>query len=566
MQISNQTCPIQYPPSTFRNFVRNDHGNVAMIFGLASIILAAIVGSAVDYGRWVSAQRQTQYAIDTSVLAASRHAQLTGKSDESIAVAKSYYQKMKPSTVSDTVDFIPGSAANEFKVSGGSEVKTPFLSLIGMSSLPIKPKAAAEVTLGGSGSSDVEISLMLDLTGSMCEPGQSSCITSTKVDALKLAAKDLINIVVQDDQSKIKSRVAIVPFNTRIRVGADGSDAGAEMMKKLTDLDRDFTGYKVEAECITRQWNPGTASVPGNNEVGSGGGWWDCTAYGPPSYPDVNLKINPCVTDRFVQSQWNYWVDSGTADAQWDLSDDQPGSNYWLNSGDGTRMPKSETSSDITPPKGTGKTSGGRPDRNPDDAWRNWNYSSDGSCWGVPNGNIVMPLSADKAALKSRIDGLAAWGATAGPMATQWAWYMLSPKWKNIWTGDSEPAPYSDLQPGPSGQPKVKKIAVLMTDGVYNTFRGWDQQPGGRMSNYAQKVCREMKAKGIVVYTVGFGLSELPAADQALATTTLQECSTSHQIENGRWVYNFYNAETTDALQGAFRDIGQQLVKLRLTE
>ena len=56
-----------------------------------------------------------------------------------------------------------------------------------------------------SGGTNVETSLMLDVTGSMCQP-------CTKIDAVKSAAKDLIDIVVWADQSKYYSRVALAPF------------------------------------------------------------------------------------------------------------------------------------------------------------------------------------------------------------------------------------------------------------------------------------------------------------------------------------------------------------------
>src|SRR5204863_6174867 len=63
-----------------------------------------------------------------------------------------------------------------------------------------------------SGGSNVEISLMLDVTGSMCSP-------CSKIDAVKSAAKDLIDIVVWDDQSTYYSRVALAPFAEAVNVG-----------------------------------------------------------------------------------------------------------------------------------------------------------------------------------------------------------------------------------------------------------------------------------------------------------------------------------------------------------
>ena len=54
-------------------------------------------------------------------------------------------------------------------------------------------------------------------------------------------------------------------------------------------------------------------------------------------------------------------------------------------------------------------------------------------------------------------------GTTAGQLGTAFAWYMLSPNWADIWPADSKPAAY--------GTAKLRKIAVLMTDGAYNTLQ-----------------------------------------------------------------------------------------------
>ena len=43
-----------------------------------------------------------------------------------------------------------------------------------------------------------------------------------------------------------------------------------------------------------------------------------------------------------------------------------------------------------------------------------------------------MPLTDDAKALKSRIDTFVASGTTGGHIGTQWAWYMLSPKWNAL--------------------------------------------------------------------------------------------------------------------------------------
>ena len=565
----------------FQRFGCDERGNISVVFGFTLLLLVGCIGAAVDYGRWVAVRQQTQAAVDSAVLAASRVAQVTGDQTQAVAAANDYYSKMKSTKLINVgVTFVPGASINDWKVAGAAAVSTPFLSVIGVSELPVKPKSSASVALGGAGDSSLEIAMMLDLTGSMCADGSGPCATGPKIDALKKAAKDMIELVVSVDQTKATSRVALVPFAQQIRVGADGSNEGAQMMKTLTNLDRYYSGNAFDC---AGGWvvTPVTPPVAGTSEGGGSDGLsWTC----PESrylYPAVNYEIIPCVTDRFAESQYDFWPNAasntGANDKQWELTDRKPGSDAWLNAADGRRMPLSESSSDIAPGWGTGngavRDTNATPAQRRADAWQNWNYNDGGHCWDSPQNNIIMPLTSDKAALAARIDSFQATGPTGGAMATQWAWYMLSPNWDNIWTGPGKPGPYSDLAlKTDTGQPKLKKIAVLLTDGVYNTYRAWNDQGGVLMSNYAQKVCREMKAQGITIYTIGFGLNELSAGDQAIATATLQECSTNHTIEDGTRVFNFYDVhtgtpgQTANALRGAFRDISLQLTQLRLTE
>jgi Flp pilus assembly protein TadG len=570
-----------------RRFARSTDGNVAMIFGFSLLVLTACIGGAVDYGRWLNVNRHTQNAVDGAVIAASRVAQQTGDPVQAMATANEYYAQAKSRLgTNDTVTFVQDpTKTNGWKVSGQGAVSTPFLSVIGINELAVKPKAAASVAIGGSGDSSLEISLMLDLTGSMCANGSGPCTTDPKIAALKKAATDLINTVVPDVQGASTSRVALVPFSGQIRVGADGTDEGARIMKKLTNLSKFYSGYTATGwECGPNndQWvvihhtgSGGGGTWTSDGGGGGGGDWddWTCPSGVRVIYSDFNWQVVPCVTARATTNhQWSPWSDDGSPGNYGTATDDQPGANQWLNGKDGGRLPLSQNSLDEPVTWGTGYSPPGTA-RNNDQSFWSGNYNYNGGCWtewggGVPNSNIIMPLTSDKAALKDRINSLTAWGPTAGPEATQWSWFMLSPKWSSIWSGGSEPAPYSDtVATTTTGSPKVKKIAILMTDGVYNSYHsqvGW--QSPTTLSAYGRKVCQNMKDAGITIYTIGFGLNELSEADRTMATTTLQECSTNHQIEDGSWVYNFYNADSAAALKGAYADIGQQLTKLRLTE
>ena len=181
-------------------FKSDQRGSIAVVFAMMSVIMLGVVGGAVDYGRWLSARSKTHNAIDAAVLAGGRVLQLAGMgATEAKAAADKYYSRNKSSALDvDNTVF----SVNNTEISGvtTSSVKTPFLSLMGINTLPVNITAKAIVAAGGSGGSHVEVAMMLDTTGSM---------GGSKMVDLKAAAKDLVDIVVWADQSEYTSRVAL---------------------------------------------------------------------------------------------------------------------------------------------------------------------------------------------------------------------------------------------------------------------------------------------------------------------------------------------------------------------
>jgi Flp pilus assembly protein TadG len=152
-------------------------------------------------------------------------------------------------------------------------------------------------------------------------------------------------------------------------------------------------------------------------------------------------------------------------------------------------------------------------------------------------GASILPLSHDPDALKSRIDAFTAGGHTAGHLGVAWARYLVSPQWSGVWPADSEPMPFGD--------PRKVKAVILMTDGYFNK-----QYSGlGTSAEQAREHCDAIKADGIIVYTVAF---QAGGAAEAL----LQNCASPG---------NYYRATTGTALRDAYRTIGLQLRRLRIS-
>jgi Flp pilus assembly protein TadG len=522
-------------------FVRSTRGSISVLFGMMMLGLLATIGAAVDYAKWHDAYTHTETAMDSALLAAGRQYQTDPTSPElALAAAQKYFDQaiatsgevqhpVATFTVLQSPLGISGSVTGQ--------VTTPFLGLVRVATLPLRLTGQAEFGIGGAGgsgsgsggSSELEVSLMLDVTESMCNAGAGPCTTSTKMDAMKYAAKDLVSIITSANATHAAAKVALVPFSGRVRVAPEGTVAAEDLMKRLTNLDPKWTGWRTDCT----GWSGGTASTNGSESWGAG---WTCDGY--VTSHAVNWKINPCVSDR-----------TGPAE----FTDAKPGSNAWLNGSEGTRAPFYEDSADVAMTSKTGHTSAAA------DLSDNDNYSAAGECWDLEAPNYVLPLSSDATVIKNRIDSFSAYGPTGGALGTAWAWYLISPNWDNIWTGASKPGPYSDLVPASAGAaPKLRKIAVLMTDGDYNTYRSWKGEDPVMVANHAKAICANMRAQGIEIFTVGFDLDALPAAERARATDTLLSC--------GGDISHFYNSLDPAQLKTAFRDIALKLSTLYLSK
>jgi Flp pilus assembly protein TadG len=518
-------------------FARDERGATAIMFAVSLIPIMAALGAAIDGARWYNARQRTSASVDSAVLAGARALQVDpGNTAAALDTAKTLYlanAAKRGAVKSDTVQFVLTDSDSAVTVTGNAVINTTFLQVVGIKDLPLLPHGSAGAKASFRRSinqgSNIELSLVLDFTGSMCNDGTGPCTSSSKIDGLKTAAKDLVNIVVQDTQSPYTSRIALVPFSTRIRVEADSGNGS--MMKKLTNLDPTWTGWY--RECIAGTGDGGA----------EGGGNWSCQQYA--NQLKTNWKILPCVTDRVYGTTWS-------ESDQMDYTDEAPGPGRWLNAHGGDRAPFFGDSSGNYPyPTGTGSSSSQPADH--------WTYSESAFCGDVDNNNIVTPLSANKTLLKSQIDGYSAGGATAGALATAWSWYTLSPKWSTIWNSASLPGTYSDLTNlQSSGAPKLRKVVVLMTDGVFNSFRGGKDFSQTMVSNHAKNLCAAMKAQDIEIYTVGFALDELTSSKRTIAEDVLKSCGTD--------LAHFYATLTIPELQAAFRDIAVKVTPIRLTQ
>jgi Flp pilus assembly protein TadG len=404
-------------------------GSVAVIFAVCSFALIMMLGLAVDVGRALHTMSRIASAADAAVLAAAKRMYDSQLSTPDLAAfARRYFEAnmgergLSFGTITN-FDVTIDKQKSTVNVSVVADVPTTFARIGGIEKVSLPATATAAFNL-----LDIEVSLSLDVTGSMCSP-------CTKIDDLKVAALDLVDILLPATQRTNKVRIALAPFSAGVNAGS-------------------------------------FAALATNNSSSDG-----------------------CVFER---------------DGADRATDAPPASGAYL--------------------KAAGAAGVARTRDN------------------CPKGSPIVPLTDNTDQLRKAIGALQTGGSTAGHLGTAWAWYLLSPAWQGVWPAASRPSEYKDG--------KTIKAVVLMTDGVYNTFggacdRGCSNHSAQASSSQdlARNLCRGMREKGVVVYSVGFMLDD-PSAEEVL-----RDCAGS----------KFYRAENRASLRRAFSDIAQDLMNLRLS-
>lgn len=258
----------------WQSFGPAQKGNVGVIFAVSAVPVIGLVGAAIDYSRANSLRASMQAAADSTALAVSKNAPKQTSSELNSA-AKTFF---------DTT--FTGSEAQALQVSA-SYSQTPNSKVIVNASATLKPRFMSMAYFGISqmpvsvsstttwGNTRLRVALALDNTGSMASAG--------KMDALKTAAKNLIDQLKAAAISSADVYVSIIPFSRDVNVGTSNKDVNWLKWSK-----------------------PGQGSDAWDQNNGSCVGWgwgsynneYDCTKNGKTWNVKSHDNWNGCVTDR----------------------------------------------------------------------------------------------------------------------------------------------------------------------------------------------------------------------------------------------------------------------------
>ncbi|NBX02461.1 MAG: VWA domain-containing protein [Alphaproteobacteria bacterium] len=177
----------------------------------------------------------------------------------------------------------------------------------------------------------------------------------------------------------------------------------------------------------------------------------------------------------------------------------------------------------------------------------------------------ITPMTASKSTVINNINSMQAVGNTHIVTGMSWAWRMLSPRWRGVWTGEMAT---NDL-PQDYNTPLMTKVVVLMTDGdntIDNGSRGayWYLSNGKlgttnssaavtQLNTRTTNVCTSMKAQGVVIYTIALG-TQINNTSQ----TMLRNCASKPEF--------YFLSPTTSTLNTIFKQIGDSLANLRISQ
>jgi Flp pilus assembly protein TadG len=487
-----------------------------MIFAFSLPVLLMLVLGGIDLQRVTTAKAQFQDALDAATLAAARSPYTEPADLKRVALIalRGNLQNTEVEPVQDG-DVTISLNQNRVVVSDATgRVKTLVANIV----LPPYGKILDDTLSIGVHSEvnraarNLEVAMVLDITGSM---------KGTRLSDLKTAAKDLIDLVVQTEQSPFYSKIALVPYSMGVNAGdyADrtrgaltGSTAitgaawAAASGKSISSISRanpavvtanghglttgdyvwitgvsrmtDLNGRAYQVTVLTantfRLNGINTSSGYSNN--GSGGTVTECQVEGcNVVVTSANhgletgeyAKITDVVGMVDLNATWivnrlsnnSFWVPLVGPN---EIAYTRGGKAQCGRDGCAIRLFLNQAGGQRELPSSTCVSERSGSDAYKDTApgagrWVGRNYPSNANPCLT---STIYPLSSNISKLKSEVDGYVATGSTAGQIGVGWGWYMVSPNFGSIWPSGSVPGPVNVLE--------TLKAVVIMTDGEFN--------------------------------------------------------------------------------------------------
>lgn len=284
-------------------------GNVVMIFALVMPALVMVTLGGIDINRITTVKARVQDALDAAALAAARSSYTNPDDLRTVAVV-ALRANLRNASVEPFSDrdlqieltdeqVVVADLTVQVKTLVANIVLPPYGKLLD-DTLPVN--VHSEVNRS---SKDIEVALVLDITGSMA---------GSRLTSLKDAARQLATIVVQDQQSPYYSRMAVIPYSTGVNLG-DMANAARGPATQSTAITTAGWSTGV-ARSITAVSKANTGYVTSSNHGFKDGDfiWID----GVRGMTQINAKayrVANAATNSFSLQSWNgsSWANVNTS-------------------------------------------------------------------------------------------------------------------------------------------------------------------------------------------------------------------------------------------------------------
>ena len=251
-----------------RRFARAKRGNVAMIFALSLIPIAIAAGAGLDFARAIVVRASMSEAIDAAALAVGGTQGLTNAQMQTLA--QQYFNANYKADASygtpAAITVVPGTSS--VVITASDVMPTTLLSAVGIKTVPISVNTKVVW-----GQMKLWVSLVLDNTGSMCEPDNNPCPgdnnPNIKINALKTATKSLLTMLQNASSVAGDVQVAIVPFAKDVNI--DSGNYNASWLD-WTSWDAangscNISGINNQSTCQSTSgtWNNSRCNISGYN-------------------------------------------------------------------------------------------------------------------------------------------------------------------------------------------------------------------------------------------------------------------------------------------------------------
>lgn len=262
-------------------FPAADQGNIAVLFAVALLPLLSFMGAAIDYTRANNARTSMQAALDsTSLMLAKDLSDGKITTDQIGAKATAYfnalYTNKDAKSVTINATYTPStSQGSTIQVNGSGAVITEFMKVAGFPTIGFNTSSTS-----AWGNTRMRVAIALDVTGSMKQDG--------KMDALKPAAKSLIDQLSALAKNPGDVYVSIIPFAKDVNVGASNYNASWINWSDWDDDNKTCNGWGWGANCSPKNHNT----------------WNGCVTDRDQNYDTLNTAPTGGPSTRFYAEQY----------------------------------------------------------------------------------------------------------------------------------------------------------------------------------------------------------------------------------------------------------------------